>query len=366
MKNEKGFSLVGIIVSLAIIALIATMVLPRTAKSILREHSMTEQKLLDSFGENIRSLIMDQGFIPGGLSWSSDISLYASMSPAKITTTYNGLKRIYVYPSNFISATSTLPYDQNANAANGIFLTAKPVNAKLMIISNLGSKPLTTTSGVLASFDNVWSQSGAFPAELTESDSLVIERINLTDMFIPVTLNNNDAALQAKWSIGAAPIQNLAPQTSQTYWFLKGTKLKLFDGNGNLYYSHTVVEPVSFTFSGMWGGILGSPGSVAGNNIGSIFDQNQNGLLTNWGPAPGCTSGGTFTLTVNASNSMEDYYVYAGIGGVATYLGKVQAGNTKTFGVGGCDLVAIVPKPGGANSIFVFYMPNNPKTVVLP
>jgi len=382
-SKERGFSMIGIVIALAVIGMLLAAVMPKTLKSRFLDIQLEEVARLGALHEALTSYVIANHLVPGSATWAQAISQYANESPQQIVVSGMNQQVIYLYPDDFIAAGNTLPYDQKANAQAGNFLTAAPVDPRIMIVSNLGQTALATTSGAMpaATFDAVWNQTGTFPAELTEGDTLKIERVNLSGLFEPVTLNNNDPATSASFAVDGQPNPpaTLAAASSMTLHLIRSTRLDLYDGAGAIYYRHTVTGPDSFVFSGgVWGGTLGGAGgggtggggSTGGSGVGPIFDQTQGGRLVNWNPDPACSpTGTTYNLTVQNNTAKDTYWVYAGVGGVPTTLGKVKNGKTGTFPVAECELYLVVPEVkqnGSQPVVYAGYMPHNNLTVTAP
>lgn len=368
--KEKGFTLIGLLIGVAIMGLLAASFLPDSLQTVMRKANQAEQVRLASMDRNLRSYILENRQIPDAATWGSAIANYSSINAANITASPSGEQRIYVYPSNFIGNNKSLPYNQATEAANGNFLNSVPSNPRAMIITNLTDKPFTTNSGSLSTFDNVWNQTGSFPSELTEGVKVVIQRINLADSFSPVTLSNNDTVNSAKWKIDSSPVQSLPNSTTVTNYFLNGTDFKLLDNGDNVSAQQTVMGPLSFIFNGSWGGTLGGTNNTApaqGGLIGSIFGG-QNGSLNNWNPDPSCSpTGNSYRLTVRVTNNQANASVYnGGTSGNPNRLETVQDGNSDAWYIRECTLV-IISGTGGSNPYYnVFYMPHNNLTVNVP
>jgi len=383
--KQKGFTLIELTFAIAIMGILAAMLIPKTGNMFTWEKQQADQTYVEDLGQRFVEGVVASRTIPDNTTWAVFLSKYANASPANVTTNKFNKKRIYVFPDNFFAAGSTLPFDQTANNAASIFLNAVPANPRVMIISDTskGNTQIVTNSGVMAAatFDAIWVQNVASPsfiAELKEGDGLKISRINLNSIFKDVTINNNDAANSANITVNGQPAGMYAVPTLSTFhaWLIKNSQLFLYDNAGVLAYQHTVSEPVSFVYNGGWGGNLGGAGGGgtggAGGGgtsqaLGSGFNSANNGLFTNWGPNPTCSPTGTvYQLTVDAKNANEDYLVYAGIGGNATYLGKVKKGKKMNYNVSECELVFIVPKGNNSTQIYAFYMPHNNYTMVIP
>ena len=383
---KKGFTILEIILVLSVISLFAGVAAPSFFKQQAMNHIDLEVKNGDGIRQSLETYIRMNRIIPGStatastVSWGTAAGKIANIPASKITTNAEGFNRIYIYPDNFIATADTLPYNQANRATAQTLPLVAPTNAKFMIITST-KKNLATASGVMAAatFDNIWNQTGTFPAELTEvaKGPLIIERGNVSNMFSSIVLNNNSNG-QPVYSVDGNPaagkIMAVGPSTENIY-LLKGSLVSLMDTTPTLLNKYAVRDNVSYSFAGgSWGGVVSSTGSAGGAGagagggaVGTAFNQNQNGQLTNWAPSPTCSpTGTTYQLTVTDNNQNEDFLVYAGINGTATYMGKVKSGQSKNYNVSECEMIAIVPKGNNSTQIFLYYMPHNNYTHVIP
>ncbi len=374
INKERGFGLIGVVVTIAILGILAATLIPRTLKSHFLDIQIAEVNRLANLHHALTDYVTTAHIVPGNATWATAISQFAGESPAQIVISGMNQQVIYVYPDDFIAAGNTLPYDQVANATAGTFLNTAPANARVMIISNLSQTALATASGplVAATFDTIWNQGVGTPAELTESDTLKIERVNLAAAFHAVTLNNNDAANAASYTVNGQPAPTpatIASMTSTTLHLITATPLVLNDVAGAVFYRHTVTAPTSFVFNGVWGGTLGGSGGGGGGGGGAggtMFDP-YTGFLNNWGPNPACTPTGTaYPLTVTAGPSGDYNWFYGSGAGVMTFVVKVKKNKTQIFNIPECSLVVIVPQDPTSAAVALFYMPHNAYTSTLP
>jgi len=367
--RENGFTLVEMMIVVAIAGILAAAFVPKTLIMQLDEMRSVEVKNLEAMSLELTSYIQAKKIIPSAATWATAISEYSSKTIPTVTTNIMNGQRIYLYPDNFIATGNSLPYDQGANANAGTFLNVKPVNPRIMIISNLSEVPLVQGSGALTAtaFNDIWTQAAATPAELKESENFKIQRINLENTFNNVLLNNQDSANIAKFTVGAAPSASIATNSTTTLFLIKNTKLTLNDTAGAAVSNELITSAAAYSFNNTWGSTLGATSSTSNTVIGSGFDQGQNGMFVGWSPNSGCSPTGTqYVLNVDANNANGDYYVYAGIAGIATDMGKVKNGNQQQFDIGECEIVFIVPKGGkGSTQIHMFYMPHNDLTIVV-
>lgn len=367
MKNQEGFSLLGIMVGVAIMGMMAASFLPETLMVQLDKVRAVEVSNLAAIQTNLTAYIHAKKIVPSSATWANSVSLYSGKTIPSITTNNMNGQRIFLYPDNFIATGNTLPYDQNANAKAGTLLNAKPVNPRIMIISNLGETTLTQASGVLTAtaFNDIWTQAAGTPAELLEGDDLKIQRVNLENSFNNVLLNNQDPANIARFTVGTAPAASIPTNSTASLYLIKNTKLTLNDTAGVAVSNELITSAAAYSFNNTWGSTMSA---IAGNTvIGTGFDQGQNGRFVNWSPNSGCSPTGTqYVLTVDASNANGNYYVYAGIAGGATDMGKANKVNPGSFHIGECEIVFVVPNGGqGSTQIHMFYMPHNNLTIVV-
>lgn len=379
-RNEKGFTIVELAIVIGLIGMIVTMFAPKTIKSWIWEKQQIEQSYVEDLSDRFKEGVLATKSIPDHTTWNTFLSTYSGGSPSQILVNKFGNNRIFVFPDNFFAPASTLPYNQATQHTAGTFLTAAPANPRVMIISNASKNVLATTSGVMAAatFDAIWSQdtlSASFVAELTEGAGLRISKIQLGNEFKSFTINNNDTVNTADFMVDGLPVamQSIPVSTTFTSWIFNTSQAQLFDTLGVMTYQHTINNPASFAFLNDWGSVLGATvvvGGVAGGSsaiAAAGFDPAQDGLLTTWAADPTCSpTGTTYTLTVDVQNQNEDWLAYAGIGGTPTYLGKIKSGNTGTFNVDECEFITLVPRGNGSTNIYMYYMPHNNYTQVIP
>jgi len=381
-KKESGFTLLEIIIIISVLSILSAVAAPYAINSYIEKMSEAEVIELASISEGIMLHTSTNKTIPAATAakdpatiagtvpgWASAVGGISSINNIDVSKNKTGLPRVFVYPDNFISTGVSLPYDQPQRATESVLLAAAPANPRAMIITDMRNDiTATITSGpiAVATFNAIWDQTGG---GVTESKTLKIQRINFSGVLINTLFNNNDMVNQPAIKVDGLPLAGitLSPGISQTpLWLIKGSKVDLIDSIGAVAYSHIVKGPIGFVYSlDSWGSVLGAPGA-GGAGLGSVFDPAQSGLLTNWGTDPGCTPTGTsYSLTMDNNANNEDYNLYTGAGGAATYIRKVKKGKVKSANVGECELVVLVPKGNNSTSIYIFYMPHSNFTIVL-
>lgn len=188
------------------------------------------------------------------------------------------------------SATPTIPYTQPltgsvvTNASGHII---PPINPRFLLLSSISTPlPEELVSGVADAsgayaFDNIWETvDGSVPDGWTwpGGDDLKIQRIDLSDLFVQVVLNNRDTNLTAYYAIdsigtNAVPYGGVMPM-----YFLRDTELKLLNASQELEYTEVLYQSASFTFElGSWqsGSFMaqgvGEPGPLDLQRVMNLF-----------------------------------------------------------------------------------------------
>ncbi|MDX8413745.1 MAG: type II secretion system protein [Mariprofundales bacterium] len=397
--QSYGFTLIEIIGVLAVMSIMAATIAPSAIQMITAGKQSAEDSAMAAIADALRLHVLNNKKIPSQTTWASDLSALLNTAPSKVTTNDSNGARIYLYPDNFVSTGNSLAYDQYAKIAADVTAgsisnlpTAPLSNPRVMVISNLNpGTPLTQASGQLAAttFDNIWNQSGNFPAELTENDNLKIARINLSDTFESLVLNNNDTTATASYQIDGTTMPAIAVSSTITLQLIKGSQISLLDSYGNIYNRHVLSTATSFSYLSNWGGTLGSTGGSSGSGSGSGSGGSSSSAASavttltnsttsalNTAPDPSCSTTGNYQLTVINNNTKEDYYLYSGdSAGNTTFPAATDCGNdnkakkkkTCHWQIADCSMVVIVPRVKQAPAqVFLFYMPNSAKTITAP
>ncbi|MDX8409570.1 MAG: type II secretion system protein [Mariprofundales bacterium] len=424
ITSSHGFTLIEIIGVLAIMSIMAATIAPSAIQMITAGKQTSEDKALAAISDSLRLFVQTKKQVPGAtaalpisggtnvIAWDKAIASIMNVPSTKVSTNNINKKRIYLYPADFIAASTPvppLPYDQIAEATNlngsGKLITTKP-DPRVMVISNMNpGVTLATASGSKAIdlFNAIWNQATVngttLPAELTEGDKLKIARINMTDMFHLKSLKSGvatdpyTAAIQVD-GLPASPYTWTA-DTSIQFYLLAGSVLTLGynDATPTFYtYDNNVVssqQPNFYYSSGVWGASQLDPytAPVNGGATGVASVTDANGVFNQWGPKPNCTQSPAALVIDNiAGNQVTDYNVFSGdVNGTiidrdrgktgdATYFastgvsapgGYTTAGgnninktrNAAAFNT--CDMVIVVPKANNGNGVkvYLFYMP---------
>lgn len=206
-----GFTMIEMIGVLAIMAILASVLVPNGLRSLDRAAITAEAQTVHNLGEQVKSYLKTNGVAPVAATWAQNLGAFADLSPADIITNKRQMARSYIYEP-----------------------TAPAAPQRVLIISSMRkglAPPLTTDLNTVARFDQVWntadrlvpaaganSWAGWAPWRATGNggDYLVMERVNLASVYntelqsLTVTLNN-------KTPIAAAPPAPAVAATNGSY-----------------------------------------------------------------------------------------------------------------------------------------------------
>jgi type II secretory pathway pseudopilin PulG len=284
MKSSqlKAFTLIETIAVIgAIAALAAALLVPmmRRLDHLAREK---EAKALAQMAAAFKERVATVRTIPNESGWAASVAAVTGQQLNVITANERGLARIFLIDPllrigvNTSPSTYSLPYTQtvlghtytNGGVAPGV---VPPISPRLMIVSSVSvSLPTSLVSGVgIAgsgpySFTNVWKTlDGQVPAGWTwagRGDDLKIQRIDLSDMFVQVALNNRDSTATAtypSYQVSTGPTSFGSANVPRGCWvpmyFLKGSEIQLYNIAGTMEYSEILFQSKAFTFEfGTW------------------------------------------------------------------------------------------------------------------
>jgi prepilin-type N-terminal cleavage/methylation domain-containing protein len=198
--STAGFSLIEMIGVLAIMAIMASVIVPNALKSLDRAAIRAEAANLDALGEQLKLYLRDNGALPttaipnASPNWTTQLASYADLSPTDLLTNKRNNHRVYLVDP------------------------AAPGGRRAIILSSMRdgfTLPAATSIITAARFDDIWQTAdGSLPTATSWSgwtsapwsttanagDYLLIERVNLASIYLTdlqtytVTLNNISGA----------------------------------------------------------------------------------------------------------------------------------------------------------------------------
>jgi|GEM_PF-1064018 len=193
-RRRAGFTLIEMIGVLAIMAILATVLVPNVLHSIEMAAIKAEGTNLQNLGESVKLYLRTNRVLPGSgtapatASWSNDLASFADLAPADVLTTTRQQARVFVTEPTVVPPTRALLISSMRTGIN---------------------VPAAGTLNTLALFNNVWNTTdGSAPTgapwttngwNATTAQYLTIRRINLqainaTDLQgLTVLVNNSQA-----------------------------------------------------------------------------------------------------------------------------------------------------------------------------
>lgn len=181
--QAAGFSLIEMIGVMAIMAIMASVLVPNVLKAIDRAAVAAEVQTLQSLGAQVKLYLKANAVPPTTAiplavpNWSTQLATYADLNPADVVTNRRQERRTYVLEP----------------------VTAPALPPRAMIISSMRSgltPPAATSINTFARFDDIWQTgerrvpTGAsaslwtgWSAVTGSGEYLVIERINLQAVY---------------------------------------------------------------------------------------------------------------------------------------------------------------------------------------
>lgn len=233
LSTSHGFTLIEIIGVLAILAVMASVLVPNVAQEIKRAVANAEDRDLESISNALIIYTRERHRIPGTASgdWDTAAAGYLSVPVGKISLNRGGTpRRMVSRPTNDLGG---LPYDQSSRFTTGAspagsLPVSAPSQVRIFFISNLnGAPPAANLNN--AQFDNVWNQNGPIPNDFTESENTRICRLNLVPEFFPVAVNCINSIMGApRWSLDNAAPKSFNGTGTFTVYLYKGTRINLY------------------------------------------------------------------------------------------------------------------------------------------
>jgi prepilin-type N-terminal cleavage/methylation domain-containing protein len=253
--RQSGFSLIELIGVLAIMAILASVLVPNTIKSIENAAISAESQTLSNLAGVLPLYLRDQGAIPAAATWSTQLAAYANLSPANLATNTMKVARVYLAdpataPSQRVILLSSMRRGL-ALPASGAITTAASFQQIWQTAD--GSVPPATS----------WAGWSAWAAVANSGQFLLIERVNLLPTYdttlepLTFTMNNHTAAATSYNLVlangTAQAAQNIAAGATVILTETPRVRLNLYSAGGGLQLNYSYVVSTTgrtFDFNG--------------------------------------------------------------------------------------------------------------------
>ncbi|ATC65497.1 hypothetical protein CMV30_16950 [Nibricoccus aquaticus] len=170
--SRAGFSLIEMIGVMAVMAILATVLVPNTLKMIERAAVRAEAETLRNLGDQTKLHLRSRGYLPGLkptapiTAWNVDLSTFGSLSAADVLANRRNNNRSFLYD------------------------TASTPRPRVLILSSMRGGLTVPANATSAQFDAIWNTAdnsvpsgaaaGLFAANWAgQGEYLLIERVNL-------------------------------------------------------------------------------------------------------------------------------------------------------------------------------------------
>jgi prepilin-type N-terminal cleavage/methylation domain-containing protein len=229
--HRAGFTLIEMIGVLAVMAILATVLVPNVIRSIDLASIKAEAESLHHMGDQIKTYRRDTGDLPGqgaGGPWYTELAVYSDLSSAALQTNSRRNDRV-------------------------LFLESPANTPRVILLSSM--RPGLALPAVLGAFQTVWDTlddqvpAGWPIAWANQGQYLVIERVNLR-AYLPnlkLVLNNNSVTAVTV----SARIMHADGTTTPPIVVIPGTPISSppFASAGetiNFYLNNTGTGPVDY------------------------------------------------------------------------------------------------------------------------
>lgn len=274
--RSRAFSMIEMIGVLAIMAILASVISPSIIRQMAIAAGSREDRNLETLAGGLNRYIREQGRIPGGTQWATNLSSVLNLNVAEVQRVdprNASNQRIYLIHPGFSPSTGTDPVF--AQAAAG---TTAPTNARVLLLSSTQpSLALPVTSGFAASagaFDAIWNWTydpatkappGGWPASWNgNAEHLHVRRVSLGIMFQHATFSNAQFPTNIPFAkVNALSTYAFSATNAVDGYYLLGTVIRLYQHDApyagppanpdELDLTHTVEGAVNFVYeNGCW------------------------------------------------------------------------------------------------------------------
>jgi prepilin-type N-terminal cleavage/methylation domain-containing protein len=256
-RLSHGFSLIEFIGVLAILAILSAVIAPNLIRQIDMAERDAEVEALRTLESGLRQYVRREKSIPDAQAWANAVASQINRPVAQVRANKRGLARILAYDGQLAA---NLPFHQSSRG-----FPSRPDRLRFMLISHLRRDIEALHPGGdldsmgTGTFDAVWNQQGQ-PEALTEGGDLLIQRIQLSDMFHILTLNNNDG-VNAWFEVDGTGRVSIDAGASLHLALMHASQVRLLNAAvGGVAYTHTMTGDTGFSYLSGWGGRPGIKG----------------------------------------------------------------------------------------------------------
>jgi type II secretory pathway pseudopilin PulG len=185
--RSVAFTLIEMIGVLAIMAILASVLVPNVLRSMDRAAIRAEAETLKALGEQTKQYLRANGTAPTAANWTTTIGTFADIAPIDIATNKRAMARVYLLEPTIAPAT----------AQRAMILSSMRIGLALPTATNIATaaqfQRLWQTADNAVPSSASWGGWNAWTAVANSGEYLLIERINLQP--------TDDAALLAEAEI---------------------------------------------------------------------------------------------------------------------------------------------------------------------
>ena len=222
--RAHGFTLIEMIGVMAIMAILASAIMPGMIQSVMRERADQETTSLATLSADLQRYILTHQAIPSPASsaWTSALSSVSHLPAERIEFNENGYRRALYVDPRFFTATDTSFSGYTQQHGN-----VTVVSPRVMLVSNLQANAAAAPT-THSAFDAIWDQTSA--ASVVENENVKIERINLSRYFHRLILSNESSSDDPTYTLGSSASQSVSNAASPvSLTIIENTQVELFD-----------------------------------------------------------------------------------------------------------------------------------------